>query len=381
MKKLFFVFVLLSGIGCNDPENVISLLGESFDYINAEESVEEFETETKSTAEIDSDANTVLGFDTDTGVATEDSLENDVDGGVDSGIILGSGRESQEEDGNVNNEDDDVVDGEIIDTDANHMIGEFDVDADTEITDTNLEPLMAYIGDCYNGNIWIHDQEDISAFSELECVIGDLNISYTTDIVEVNLPNLVRVYGNLTITYNQALEVINIPELAYVQGPLLVTMNEFLPTCEGYSLVVSARDREGLSSGSLVSGNAMDGCTQPSECYQWSVTVSTQEDMDKFSMVRCFKKTLYVETDYLEEVSFPALSRLGNKLIVRNSPYLQSIDFPALKYARGIQIVDNSSLSTCGVIAVISDAEEREEDGGYLGDITVENNLDDGCYY
>jgi hypothetical protein len=379
MKKLFFMFVVLSGFGCNDPESVIALFGESFDYVNAEESVGE--SETKSSVEIDSDAHFVSGLDTDTGVYTEDSLENDVDGGVDSGIIIESGRESQDEDGNANNEDSVVDDGGIIDTDTNQMIGEFDFDADTEITDTNLEPLMAYIGDCYEGNIWIHDQEDMQENSELECVIGDLNISYTTELVAVDLPNLVRVYGNFTITYNQSLESIDVPELAYVQGPLLVTMNEFLPTCEGYALVVSAREREGLASGSLVSGNAMDGCTQPTECYQWSVTVSTQEDMDKFSMVRCFKKTLYVETDVLEEVAFPALSRLGSKLIIQNSHSLQSIDFPALKYARGIQIVDNSNLSTCGIISVISDAEEREEDGGYLGDITIDNNLDDGCYY
>lgn len=231
---------------------------------------------------------------------------------------------------------------------------------------------------CYMGNIHVGEAESLEEIADLHCIEGNLSISYTDDIVKIDLPELSHIYGNLTITYNEVLEDIEIPNLARVDGPLVVTMNEFLPTCEGYNLVGLVRSREGLGAGSLVSGNALDNCTIASECYQWDVIINNQKDMDKFGNLSCIKKTIKVRSNSLITVYFPNLYRAGNILEISDSPNLVYLDIPYLKYVRGIHISNNASLSTCDIINFINQTKSRAPEGD-VGYLVVEGNLDDGC--
>jgi hypothetical protein len=232
---------------------------------------------------------------------------------------------------------------------------------------------------CYVGNIHVGEEDDLEEIYDMKCIEGNLSISYTDDIHEVVLPNLESIYGNFTITYNELLTRIDIPGLLSVDGPLMITMNEYLPTCEGYKVAAVVISNDGfLGSGKLISGNALDDCTISTECYQWDVIIENQEDMDKFSRLSCIKKTVEIESDSLVSVEFPNLYRLGNMISINNSQSVMNLNIPYLKYTRGINIVNNPSLSTCYVKDFVDEVRDRAPEGD-VGSVTIYGNLDDGC--
>jgi hypothetical protein len=307
----------------------------------------------------------------------EDGMDT-VDGGLDGGVSDEESYESNGEDYEEDTEGAGDVDAGVFEEDAE---GDTEDAEDAVIdTDTDFESIADIFppGTCYEGNIYVTSQSNMWKLDDVICINGDLTIAYSDDITEINLPVLSHVFGAVTITYNGALESIDIPNFSRADKPLLVTMNEFLPTCEGYELVVAARDRDGLGSGSLVSGNAMDGCMQPWECYQWGVEINDQEDMNKFHSVRCFKHTIYVESDTLENVAFPFLSRASQGIHIQNSPMITEISLPELKYGNGLYIENNASLSTCMAVEVAEGVVERAEEG-YFTAIVIDGNFDDGC--
>jgi hypothetical protein len=254
--------------------------------------------------------------------------------------------------------------------DAGMDAGEGDSNSDNEV-------LESY--PCYVGNVHVGGEEDLEEIYDMKCIEGNLSISYTDDIHEVVLPNLESIYGNFTITYNELLTRIDMPGLSSVDGPLMITMNEHLPTCEGYKLVSMVTSNGGfLGSGKLISGNALDGCTVSSECYQWDVIIKNQDDMDKFGVLSCIKRPVEIESDSLLSVEFPNLYRLGNDLSITNCPLVTRINTPYLKYTRGINIVNNSSLSTCYAKDYVNEIRDRAPEGD-VGEIAIYGNLDDGC--
>ncbi len=230
---------------------------------------------------------------------------------------------------------------------------------DSEVTKTEYVCDRVIIGD-----VTINSQLELLALEDVAVITGNLDISYTHGIVNVDLPALKHLGGELALYYLPELRNVSLPALERVGGSIRIDRSPNLDRVDLGSL----RDVPGqlhvsdnselvamkLSSLEIVRGSirveknpkltvfGLPRLRWVDELSLWNVAASRIE-LPRLERVR----SLFIVDGTATELHFPTLAYTWDDLVIARMPRLQRLELPVLyQVGRKFIVRDTQALAS-----------------------------------
>src|SRR5690554_2373003 len=200
------------------------------------------------------------------------------------------------------------------------------------------------------------DIMDLSALHGLRSVGGYIGIADNSELMNAELPNLVKTGEGLVLEGNLSLQSISMPALRYVKGNLHVFDNQALQSASFGWLISVGEDVI------FAGDNALTSLELPE-----LTTIMGQfifEHSDSLTCL-CLPNLVAVNGDFtvhfnpsLKSVTAPSLTTIWGNVTIERNATLEVLDLSCLQWVAGdLKIIDNHLLAQCSVDATASSIE------------------------